>query len=239
MLEAKSLYKRFGNRSVVRGVDLSVRSGETVGLLGPNGAGKTTCFYMTAGFLKPDQGSVHLDGRDITSVPMHKRAMMGLIYLPQEPSVFRRMTVRQNIITALELRHVSKTEQNGLARTLLNEFGLSSLASQRADTLSGGERRKVEIARALATKPIFILLDEPFSGLDPLAVEDLKEVIAGLKQKGMGILLTDHNVWEALPLCDRASILNEGEVLVSGEPEELAQSREARSAYLGQNFRLR
>jgi len=237
-LKAEGLRKAFRKKEVVRGVDLEVNSGEVVGLLGPNGAGKTTCFYMVVGFLVPDAGRVMLDSEELGGLPMHSRARRGIGYLPQEPSVFRRLTVADNLRAILETRPLGSREREERLQGLLEEFGLAGLKDQRADSLSGGERRRTEIARALVTEPAFLMLDEPFAGLDPLAVEELKRLLLQLKERGIGLLLTDHNVWEALPLCDRASILHEGQVLQSGDPESLAASPAARSAYLGERFRL-
>ena len=237
-LRAEGLRKAFRTKEVVRGVDLEVRSGEVVGLLGPNGAGKTTCFYMVVGFLTPDAGRVLLDGEELNGLPMHQRARRGIGYLPQEPSVFQGLTVADNLRAILETRPLAKKEREERLQRLLEEFGLTGLKDQRADSLSGGERRRTEIARALVSDPAFLMLDEPFAALDPLAVEELKQVLFRLKERGIGLLLTDHNVWEALPLCDRAAILHEGRVLESGDPESLAASPAARSAYLGKRFRL-
>ncbi len=233
-------------------MDLKLRSGDVVGLLGPNGAGKTTTFYMTVGMVKPDGGQVFLDDEDITDYPMYLRARKGVGYLPQETSIFRKLTVRQNIMAILEIvprfedgngsrgkmRLLSKSEQADRADMLLDELGIRRLSDQKASLLSGGERRRLEISRALATDPSFILLDEPFAGVDPLAVIDIKQIIAHLKQRGIGVLISDHNVRETLGACDNAYILNDGKVIESGSPEKIAASETARRIYLGDEFRL-
>ncbi len=238
LLEAKGLVKIYKKRRVVDGVNLCLENGTIVGLLGPNGAGKTTTFYMMAGLIVPDDGRVFLDGRDITELPMHKRARLGITYLPQEPSVFRKLSVADNIRIVFENRQLDRKEQEVMVNRLLEEMGLTSLAAQRAESLSGGERRRVEVARALATDPKFILLDEPFAGVDPLAVADIQEIIKGLKAKGIGIFLSDHNVRETLTVCDSAYIVSEGKVIEHGSPEKIASSRIARKIYLGEGFSL-
>lgn len=237
-LTARGLRKSYGGRVVVRGVDLDLEVGSVVGLLGPNGAGKTTTFYMVAGLVKPDEGSVQIDGEEIGTLPMHRRASRGLGYLPQEPSVFRKLTVRQNLMAILETLPISRSEMNARAEELLQEFRITHIADSMGYALSGGERRRVEIARALVTNPRFILLDEPFAGIDPIAVADIQGVIADLKSRGIGILISDHNVRETLGVCDRAYIVNEGAVLEHGTPEMIAASENARAVYLGESFRL-
>jgi lipopolysaccharide export system ATP-binding protein len=232
------LKKSFGDRVVVNGVDLEIASGEVVGLLGPNGAGKTTTFYMVVGLSRPDSGQVLIGEEDITSFPMYLRARKGISYLPQEPSIFRRMTVRENLAAVLETRGLAGEELNLLADRLLADLKITHIAHVRGYALSGGERRRAEIARALATEPDFILLDEPFAGIDPLAVLDIQNIIGDLKARGIGILISDHNVRETLGVCDRAYILNEGVVLEHGDPLEIAESRTAREIYLGDNFSL-
>jgi lipopolysaccharide export system ATP-binding protein len=238
LLETRALTKSYGRRVVVKSVGLSIRQGEVVGLLGPNGAGKTTTFYMVVGLARPDSGQVFLGGEDITALPMYRRARKGIGYLPQEASVFRKLTAEENILAILET--LGLTARQGLARAheLLEELGIRAVARQRADTLSGGERRRLEICRALATRPSFILLDEPFAGIDPLAVLDIQRIIAHLRERGIGVLVTDHNVRETLKITDRAYILREGEVFRSGTPEELASDEEVRRVYLGEAFRL-
>ncbi len=237
-LEAKDLKKVYKGRPVVDGVSLVLKSSTITGLLGPNGAGKTTTFYMIAGLIRPDGGRVFLDGRDITGLPMHKRANMGLTYLPQEPSVFRKLTVFENIEVVLENRGMAKDERKEKVLVLLEEMGLSSLAHQKAESLSGGERRRVEVARALATDPKFILLDEPFAGVDPLAVADIQGIIKDLRKKGIGVFLSDHNVRETLTVCDSAYIVSSGKVIEYGTPEKIATSKIARKIYLGEEFSL-
>jgi lipopolysaccharide export system ATP-binding protein len=237
-LSIKNLEKSYSGRKVVRKVGLSVNSGEVIGLLGPNGAGKTTTFYMTVGMVKPDSGQVMLDTEDITDLPMYMRARKGLGYLPQEASIFRKMTVIQNVLAILETMPLGKAEQRTQAEALLEELGIAHLARQSANVLSGGERRRLEISRALATNPAFILLDEPFAGIDPLAVADIKKIIGQLKQRGIGILISDHNVRETLEACDEAFILADGQVIESGSPQKIAQSPIARRIYLGDEFRL-
>jgi lipopolysaccharide export system ATP-binding protein len=237
-LAIQNLEKNYSGRNVVKNVNLSVSSGEVIGLLGPNGAGKTTTFYMTVGMVKPDAGQVMLDAEDITECPMYLRARKGLGYLPQEASIFRKLTVRQNVLAILETMPMGKAEQKRQAEELLEELGIAHLSHQRANVLSGGERRRLEISRALATNPAFILLDEPFAGIDPLAVADIKKIIGHLKQRGIGILISDHNVRETLEACDEAFILADGQVIESGPPQKIAQSQIARRIYLGDEFRL-
>jgi len=224
---------------VVKGVSLSVNQGEIVGLLGPNGAGKTTTFYMVVGFIKPNEGRVFLDGDEITDLPMYKRAKRGIGYLPQEPSVFRKLSVEDNIKAVLEMMPYSKNEQRDRLEQLIGEFSLEKVRKSRGDTLSGGERRRTEIARALATDPKFILLDEPFAGIDPIAVEDIQYIVAKLRTKNIGILITDHNVQETLSITDRAYLMFEGNILKAGTAEELAADEMVRKVYLGKNFELR
>jgi lipopolysaccharide export system ATP-binding protein len=224
---------------VVKAVSLHVEGGEVVGLLGPNGAGKTTCFYMIVGLVDVDEGRIYLDSRDITSHPIHARARLGIGYLPQEPSVFRKMTVDQNILAILETRRdLSRRERKRQLEELMDDLHVAHLRSNQGMSLSGGERRRVEIARALAAKPRFILLDEPFAGVDPLSVLDIQQLIYFLRMRGIGILITDHNVRETLKICDRAYILNEGEVIAAGEPETILENPQVKEVYLGQHFRL-
>jgi lipopolysaccharide export system ATP-binding protein len=237
-LTTEALSKSYGGRTVVNGVSLEVRSGEVVGLLGPNGAGKTTTFYMTVGLTTPDSGRVRLDGADITDDPMYVRARKGIGYLPQEPSIFRGLTVEQNIVAILETLSLSAAERRQRARELLAELGLTSLAGSPAHTLSGGERRRAEITRALVISPRFILLDEPFAGIDPIAVTDIQKIIFHLKERGIGVLITDHNVRETLRITDRAYIVTDGSIFRSGTPEVLASDDEVRRIYLGTDFRL-
>ena len=237
-LEAKALTKVYGGRKVVSGVDLEIRPGEVVGLLGPNGAGKTTTFYMIVGLIKPDGGRIFLDSEEITRDPMYVRARKGINYLPQEPSVFRKLTVEENILAILETLDIESEERKNRLKQLLGELDLTDLARNKAYSLSGGERRRVEITRALVTSPRFILLDEPFAGIDPLAVADIQKIIQKLKSKGIGVVISDHNVRETLSVCDRAYILNEGTVLIEGLPEMIAESKIARKFYLGDDFRL-
>ena len=239
VLKSENLIKKYGQRTVVKGVSLEVNQGEIVGLLGPNGAGKTTTFYMTVGFIKPNQGRVYLDTQDITDLPMYKRAQQGIGYLPQEPSVFRKLSVENNIKAVLEMTSLSKAEQKQKLEDLISEFNLEHVRESRGDTLSGGERRRTEIARALATSPNFILLDEPFAGIDPIAVEDIQYIVAKLKVKNIGILITDHNVQETLSITDRAYLMFEGNILKAGTAEELAADEMVRKVYLGKNFELR
>lgn len=238
ILRAEGLVKKYRKRKVVDGVSLEVKRGEIVGLLGPNGAGKTTTFYQIVGFIKPDGGSVFLDQREITGLPMYKRARLGLGYLPQESSVFRKMTVADNLMCILETTPLSKKERRARQDRLLDELGITRLAGQKAYTLSGGERRRVEIARALVTDPGFLLLDEPFAGIDPIAVADIQEIIRKLAEKGLGVLITDHSVRETLAITDRAYIMYDGRVLISGSAQELANDPEARKIYLGERFTL-
>jgi lipopolysaccharide export system ATP-binding protein len=238
LLHARALTKSYGRRVVVQGVDLDIATGEVVGLLGPNGAGKTTVFYMVVGLTRPDSGRVVLGEKDLTELPMYQRARAGIGYLPQEPSVFRKLTAEQNVLAVLEARGVEAPERRARARALLEELGIRETARQPAYTLSGGERRRLEICRALATEPAFILLDEPFAGIDPLAVLDIQRIIAHLKDRGIGVLITDHNVRETLKITDRAYILRDGEVFRSGTPAELASDQEVRRVYLGEDFRL-
>ena len=237
-LQTEHLVKGYNGRPVVDGVDISVQRGEIVGLLGPNGAGKTTTFAMMVGYVKPDGGRIALDGRDITHVPMYQRARCGIGYLSQEPSIFRKLTVEQNILAVLETLDLLRTERRQRLDRLLNELGITHLARQKAYTLSGGEKRRLEITRALVTNPQFILLDEPFSGIDPITVFEAQEIIRELKQRGLGILLTDHNVRETLEITDRAYIMAEGRVLIAGTAQELITDPRAREIYLGEKFRL-
>jgi lipopolysaccharide export system ATP-binding protein len=235
---ALDLTKAFRRRKVVDGVGLTVQAGEVVGLLGPNGAGKTTIFYMIIGLMRPERGRVVLNGEDITDLPMYMRARRGIGYLPQESSVFRKLTVEENIMAILESLPLSRDTRENRLESLLNELGLGVIRHRRAYSLSGGERRRVEITRALVTSPMFILLDEPFAGIDPIAVTDIQGIISQLKEKGIGVIITDHNVRETLGICDRAYILNEGKILESGSPEKIANSRKARRIYLGDAFTL-
>ena len=238
-LRSESLVKKYGSRTVVKGVSLEVNRGEIVGLLGPNGAGKTTTFYMTVGFIKPNQGKVYLGDDEITSLPMYKRAKKGIGYLPQEPSVFRKLSVEDNIKAVLEMRNLTKKEQAMKLESLIDEFRLHKVRESNGDTLSGGERRRTEIARALASDPKFILLDEPFAGIDPIAVEDIQYIVARLKLKNIGILITDHNVQETLSITDRTYLMFEGNILKSGTAEELAADPKVREVYLGDQFELK
>jgi lipopolysaccharide export system ATP-binding protein len=238
-LHAQHLVKRYKKRTVVNDVSVEVSQGEIVGLLGPNGAGKTTTFYMTVGLVKPNEGKVFLDELDITDLPMYKRAKLGIGYLAQEASVFRKLTVEDNIRAVLEMRPISKAEQEEKLESLLNEFTLQKVRTNRGDVLSGGERRRTEIARALASDPKFILLDEPFAGVDPIAVEDIQSIVSKLREKNIGILITDHNVHETLNITDRAYLLFEGSILKAGTAEELAADENVRRLYLGKNFELR
>jgi lipopolysaccharide export system ATP-binding protein len=238
-LRAENIVKKYGKRTVVKGVSYHVNRGEIVGLLGPNGAGKTTSFYMTVGLVTPNEGKVFLDDREITQEPMYRRAQLGLGYLPQEPSVFRKLSVEENILAVLQMTKLSKKEQLEKLETLIDEFSLGHVRGNKGDSLSGGERRRTEIARALATDPNFILLDEPFAGVDPIAVEDIQGIVARLKDRNIGILITDHNVQETLSITDRAYLLFEGNILREGSAEELAADEQVRRVYLGQNFELR
>jgi len=237
-LSLKDLVKVYNGRQVVNSVSMKIKNSRVVGLLGPNGAGKTTTFYMTVGMIKPDSGQVIFDDEDITSFPMYLRARKGIGYLPQETSTFRKLTVEQNIMAILETLSISKSDQEERANLLLDELGITHLKNQKANLLSGGERRRLEITRALATNPSFILLDEPFAGIDPLAVIDIKKIIRHLKNRGIGILISDHNVRETLEVCDEAYILNDGRVIESGPPEKIASSETARRIYLGDEFKL-
>lgn len=238
-IHTTELVKRYGKRTVVNHVSIEVSQGEIVGLLGPNGAGKTTSFYMTVGLVKPDEGKVFLNDQDITNLPMYKRAQMGIGYLPQEASIFRKLSVEDNIAAVLEMTKLSKKEQKEKTESLLEEFRLTHVRKSMGDVLSGGERRRTEIARALAVDPKFILLDEPFAGIDPIAVEDIQGIVAKLKFKKIGILITDHNVNETLSITDRAYLMFEGRLLKSGTAEELAADEEVRRVYLGKNFELK
>jgi lipopolysaccharide export system ATP-binding protein len=238
VLRAAGLMKRYRKRTVVSDVSLTVESGEVVGLLGPNGAGKTTCFYMILGLVPIDAGSVTLDGEDLTHLPIYRRSRLGLSYLPQEASIFRKLTVEQNIRAVLELQGVEEEDVQARLEELLDDLHVGHLRASPALSLSGGERRRVEIARALATSPRFILLDEPFAGVDPIAVLDIQQIIRFLKDRGIGVLITDHNVRETLGICDHAYIINQGTVLAFGKPEEIIYNEAVRKVYLGENFRL-
>jgi len=238
-LSTNQLIKTYSGRRVVNKVSIEVSQGEIVGLLGPNGAGKTTSFYMMVGFIKPDGGKIFLDTEDITSLPMFKRAKLGIGYLPQESSIFRKLSVEDNIMAVLEMTQLSKAEQASKLEELIDEFGLKIVRKSRGDLLSGGERRRTEIARALAVDPKFILLDEPFAGIDPIAVEDIQQIVAQLKFRQIGILITDHNVRETLSITDRAYLLFEGNILKSGTAEELASDEQVRKVYLGKSFELK
>ncbi len=238
LLETQGIAKSYGGRRVVDQVDLNVHRGEIVGLLGPNGAGKTTTFYMVVGLIPPEEGRILFNGAEITRRPMHQRARVGIGYLAQEPSIFRRLTVEENILAILETLNLSRAERISRLEELLDELGLRALAKARADTLSGGERRRLEITRALVTRPTFLLLDEPFSGIDPIAVAECQEIIRGLKSRGLGILLTDHNVRETLSITDRAYLMAEGRVLITGGAEDLIQDPKARELYLGPKFQM-
>jgi lipopolysaccharide export system ATP-binding protein len=239
ILSTRNLVKTYKGRTVVNDVSVEVKQGEIVGLLGPNGAGKTTSFYMIVGFIRPDQGNVFLDDVNITKLPMYKRAKMGIGYLPQEISVFRKMTVEDNLKAILEMTKLTKKEQQFKLETLLDEFGLQKVRKNKGEVLSGGEKRRTEIARCLTVEPKFILLDEPFAGVDPIAVEDIQNIVNGLKEKNIGILITDHNVQETLHITNRAYLLFEGKILKTGTAEELAADEQVRRVYLGQNFVLR
>jgi lipopolysaccharide export system ATP-binding protein len=238
-IHTKGLIKKYGKRTVVNHVSFEVNQGEIVGLLGPNGAGKTTSFYMVVGLVKPDEGEVFLDELNITELPMYKRAQMGIGYLPQEASVFRKLSVEDNIMAVLEMTKLTKAQQKAKLESLLEEFRLTHVRKSQGDVLSGGERRRTEIARALAVDPKFILLDEPFAGIDPIAVEDIQIIVSKLKFKNIGILITDHNVQETLSITDRAYLLFEGKILKSGSAEELAEDEQVRKVYLGQSFVLK
>jgi lipopolysaccharide export system ATP-binding protein len=238
LLSAEGLNKSFGGRRVVNDVSIEVCAGEVVGLLGPNGAGKTTTFHMMVGLTRPDSGAVRLNGEDVTQQPMYERARRGISYLPQEPSVFRKLTVEQNLLAILETLDLSREERAERLRQLLDELGIARLAKNKALSLSGGERRRLEITRALVISPSFMLLDEPFAGIDPIAVVDIQGIVTQLKERGIGVLITDHNVRETLGICDRAYILNEGAVLEEGDPAHIADSKRAREIYLGEKFRL-
>jgi lipopolysaccharide export system ATP-binding protein len=239
LLRADNIVKRYGQRTVVKGVSFEVNQGEIVGLLGPNGAGKTTSFYMVTGLVKPNEGFVYLDDTDITHEPMYRRAQLGVGYLPQEPSVFRRLSIEDNIKAVLQMTKLSKKDQSEKLEMLLEEFGLTHKRKYIGNTLSGGERRRTEIARALATDPKFILLDEPFAGVDPIAVEDIQKIVFQLKMRNIGVLITDHNVQETLSITDRAYLLYDGTILKAGTAEELAADEQVRKVYLGQNFVLK
>jgi lipopolysaccharide export system ATP-binding protein len=238
-LKALNIEKAYKGRKVVKGISLEVSQGEIVGLLGPNGAGKTTSFYMIVGLIKPNNGNIFLDDKEITKFPMYRRAQQGIGYLAQEASVFRKLSVEENILSVLQMTDMSKTSQKEKMESLLEEFGLNHIRKNRGDLLSGGERRRTEIARALATDPKFVLLDEPFAGVDPVAVEDIQKIVAHLKKKNIGILITDHNVQETLAITDKTYLMFEGSILKAGTPEELAEDEIVRKVYLGQNFELR
>jgi lipopolysaccharide export system ATP-binding protein len=237
-LAVEALKKRYKSRIVVHDVSLSVASGEVIGLLGPNGAGKTTCFYMIVGLVATDAGTIELDGKDLTRMPIHARARLGLSYLPQEASIFRKLSVADNVQAILELQGIDADEIANRLDALLEDLSIAHLRDASAVSLSGGERRRVEIARALATRPRFILLDEPFAGIDPIAVLDIQKIIGFLKERGIGVMITDHNVRETLGICDRAYIINEGRVLASGTPDEIVYNESVRKVYLGEHFRL-
>ncbi len=238
-LACRHLAKAYRGRQVVRDVSMQVSAGEIVGLLGPNGAGKTTCFYMIVGLVNADAGEILIDDRDLTALPIHERARAGLGYLPQEASVFRRLSVRDNLLAILETRkELSRSQRKTICNELLDEFNIGHLSSSLGQALSGGERRRVEIARALATEPTFILLDEPFAGVDPISISDIKDIIAHLKNRGIGVLITDHNVRETLDICQRAYIVGEGQVIASGTPQEVLADSKVRAVYLGEDFRL-
>ena len=237
-LEVTHIGKRYGGRPVVRDVSLKVRRGEAVGLLGPNGAGKTTCFYMITGLIHPDIGQIKLDGQEITRLPMYRRARLGIGYLPQEASIFRGLTVEQNIMSVLEIAETDPSVRNAMLEELLAEFSITHLRMATGITLSGGERRRVEIARALASKPYFILLDEPLAGIDPIAVDEVRKLVKHLKDRGIGVLITDHNVRETLDIIDRAYIMHDGEVLTEGTPSEIVNNVDVRRVYLGERFSL-
>ncbi len=236
--QATELKKIYGNRTVVKSVSIDVAEGEVVGLLGPNGAGKTTSFYMMVGLVRADHGKIELNGEDVTKLPLHERAKKGVGYLPQEASVFRELTVEENIYSVLEIRNIFKNEKKNLLERLIKDFGLNHIRKSKGRELSGGERRRVEIARCLALDPRFVLLDEPFAGVDPLAVSDIQKIITDLKKRNIGVLITDHNVRETLGIVDRAFIMSAGELLVSGTPDEIVDSEIARKFYLGEEFKL-
>ena len=238
-LKAEKIEKAYKGRKVVKGISLEVSQGEIVGLLGPNGAGKTTSFYMIVGLIKPNDGSIFLDNNEITKLPMYKRAQKGIGYLAQEASVFRKLSVEDNILSVLQMTNLSKPEQKEKMESLLKEFGLEHIRKNRGDLHSGGERRRTEIARALATDPKFVLLDEPFAGVDPVAVEDIQRIVAHLKRKNIGILVTDHNVQETLAITDKTYLMFEGNILKAGTPKELSEDEIVRKVYLGKNFELR
>ena len=238
-LRSENIVKIYGDKEVVKGVSVEVNKGEIVGLLGPNGAGKTTSFYMIVGLIKPNSGKVFFDGDDVSTLPMYKRAQLGIGYLAQEASIFRKMTVEDNLLSVLEMTDLSKLEQKQKCEDLLDEFGLQKIRKNIGGLLSGGERRRTEIARCLATDPSFILLDEPFAGVDPIAVEDIQDIVSKLKEKNIGILITDHNVHETLSITDRAYLLYDGKILKSGTSEELVSDEMVRKLYLGRNFELR
>ena len=238
LLRSQRLRKRYKSRTVVQDVSLEVSSGEVVGLLGPNGAGKTTCFYMIVGLIPVDSGAIHLDDRELTHLSIHRRARLGISYLPQENSVFRRLTVEENVQAILELQGLAPSDMEPRLAELLKDLNIAHLRKHAAISLSGGERRRLEIARALGTRPSFILLDEPFAGVDPIAVLDIQRIIRFLKERDIGVLITDHNVRETLGICDRAYIINEGAVLASGHPEEIVYNDSVRRVYLGENFRM-
>lgn len=238
MLKVNNLVKTYKNRKVVNGVSFEVKRSEVVGLLGPNGAGKTTCFYIVVGLIRPESGEVTLNGNKLTSLPMYQRARQGIGYLPQEPSVFRKLTVEENMIAILERRNISKLDRKKIARSLLKELNILHIKNAKAFSLSGGERRRVEITRALASFPSFILLDEPFAGIDPIAVADIQEIISDLKKKGIGVLITDHNVRETLNITDRAYIINGGKIIAQGDPKVIAKSEIVKQIYLGEKFSL-
>ncbi len=238
LLKAINLVKEYKKRKVVNGISIEVKMGEVVGLLGPNGAGKTTCFYIMVGLIRPESGEVIYNGKKLTSLPMYQRARKGIGYLPQEPSVFRKLTVEENIMAILETKNVSKLEMKKKARSLLKELNILHIKNTKAYSLSGGERRRVEITRALASSPSFILLDEPFAGIDPIAVTDIQEIISGLRDKGIGVLITDHNVRETLNITDRAYIINEGKIIAKGQPQTIANCEKVKQIYLGEQFSL-
>jgi len=235
-LKIRNLVKSYRSRKVVNKVTLEIKQGEIIGLLGPNGAGKTTTFYMVVGLTRPDDGQVFLNDEDITNFPMHKRAIKGVSYLPQEPSVFRKLTVEENLLAVLESQKLSTFDRKKKARSLLRELNILHIKDSMAYSLSGGERRRVEISRALATSPIFILLDEPFAGIDPIAVSDIQSIVSQLKKRGIGVLITDHNVRETLSITDRAYIINEGKIISSGSPHQIVQDEKVKQIYLGDQF---